>query len=245
MRTCRGTVTVFLLAAIIMVALMIGDSGRAYAISHLVGFDHGSVGDVITDGGKLVKELGDGILSDDKSQEAGRHEGTGGAYDEGGQSITFTGGSRSGGKSENPGEGGKPAGDEISLSVRGNIEHTSDWNRNRERYNAYASKRGLAVRGENVFWPGEVLVLTAEVEGADNATVVAEFAETGYRKTLSGSGTVKKAEVPMKDIPGAMDMYSLTVRFTAEAGGVTAEASDSIDLDDSVDYWFLHRKEAP
>lgn len=84
MRTCRGTVTVFLLAAIIMVALMIGDSGRAYAISHLVDFDHGSVGDVITDGGKLVKELGDGILSDDKSQEAGRHEGTGGAYDEGG-----------------------------------------------------------------------------------------------------------------------------------------------------------------
>ena len=218
MRTCRGTVTVFLLAAIIMVALMIGDSGRAYAISHLVDFDHGSVGDVITDGGKLVKELGDGILSDDKSQEAGRHEGTGGAYDEGGQSITFTGGSRSGGKSENPGEGGKPAGDEISLSVRGNIEHTSDWNRNRERYNAYASKRGLAVRGENVFWPGEVLVLTAEVEGADNATVVAEFAETGYRKTLSGSGTVKKAEVPMKDIPGAMDMYSLTVRFTIVPG---------------------------
>ena len=39
MRTCRGTVTVFLLAAIIMVALMIGDSGRAYAISHLVDFD--------------------------------------------------------------------------------------------------------------------------------------------------------------------------------------------------------------
>ena len=245
MRTCRGTIAVFLLAAIIMVVLMTGDSGRAYAISHLVDFDHGSVGEVITDGGKLVKELGDGILSDDKSQEADRHEGTDGAYDEGGQGIAFTGGSRSDGKSESPAEGGKPAGDEISLGVRGRIEHTSDWNRNRERYNAYAAERGLAARGENVFWPGEVLVLTAEVEGADNATVVAEFEETGYRKTLSGGGTVKKAEVSMKDIPGAMDMDSLTVRFTAKAGGVTAEASNSIVLDDRVGYWFLHRKEAP
>ena len=245
MRTCRGTIAVFLLAAIIMVVLMIGDSGRAYAISHLVDFDHGSVSDIITDGAEQMKKLGDGIMPGDKSQEADRHEGTGGAYDEGGQSIAFTGGSRSDGKSENPGEEGNPAGDEISLSIRGRIEHTPDWNRNREKYNAYASERGLPSRGENVFWPGEVLALTAEVDGADNATVVAEFAETGYRKTLSGGGTVKKAEVFMKDIPGAMDMDSLTVRFAAKAGGVTAEASDSIVLDDRVDYWFLHRKEAP
>lgn len=245
MRTCRGTATVFLLAAIIMVVLMISDSGRAYAISHLVDFDHGSAGEIITDGGKLVKELGDGILPGDESQEADGHEGTGGAYDEGGQDIAFTGGSKLNGKTENPVEGGKPAGDEISLSVKGKIEHTSDWNRNREKYNAYASERGLAIRGENVFWPGEVLVLTAEVEGADNATVVAEFTGTGFKKTLSGSGTVKKAEVAMKDIPGAMDMNSLTVKFTAESEGVKASASDSIVLDDRVDYWFLHRKEAP
>ena len=245
MRTCRGTIAVFLLAAIIMVVLMTGDSGRAYAISHLVDFDHGSVSDIITDGAEQMKKLGDGIMPGDKSQETYRYDEIGGIYDKERQEVVFTGGSKSDGEKGSPAEEGKPAGDEINLSIRGRIEHTPDWNRNRERYNAYASERGLAARGENVFWPGEVLVLTAEVEGADNATVVAEFTGTGFKKTLSGGGTVKKAEVFMKDIPGAMGMDSLTVRFAAKAGGVTAEASNSIVLDDRVDYWFLHRKEAP
>ncbi|HIV80006.1 MAG TPA: hypothetical protein IAB13_03475, partial [Candidatus Avanaerovorax faecigallinarum] len=173
------------------------------------------------------------------------HDEISGIYDEERQEAVFTGDRKPDGKNERPAEGGKTAGNEINLSIRGRIEHTPDWNRNREKYNAYASERGLSARGENVFWPGEVLVLTAEVDRADNATVTAEFAGTGYRKNLSGSGRVRKAEVFMKDIPGAMDMDSLTVKFTAEAEGVTAEASASIVLDDRVDYWFLHRKEAP
>lgn len=245
MRTCRGTIAIFLLAAIIMVVLMTGDSGRAYAISHLVDFDHGSVSDIITDGAEQMKKLGDGIMPGDKSQEAGRHDEISGIYGEERKEAVFTGDSKHDEKNKSPDEGGKPAGDEINLRIKGRIEHTPDWNRNREKYNAYAAERGLAARGENVFWPGEVLVLTAEVDGADNATVVAEFTGTGFKKTLLGGGTVKKAEVFMKDIPGAMDMDSLTVRFTAEAGGVTAGASDSIVLDDRVGYWFLHRKEAP
>ena len=257
MRTCRGTITVFLLAAIIMVIMLIGNTGRAYAISHLTDFDHGSAGETIAGGGDIVREIGDmaGI-------EGGDDKGGKGNYTEYGEEGRYDAVPVGGKTPEKPGEagkggtvdkGGKPAGgnksaeedDAIPLSVKGRIEHTPDWDRNRGKYNSYAAERGLDFRGDEVFWPGEVLVLTAETEGPDGAVVIAEFAGTGYRKTLSGSGSVKKAEVAMRDIPGAMDADSITVIFKAEAAGETSEYEETIAVDDSVDYWMLHRKEAP
>lgn len=248
MRIWKRSLTIFLMAAIISVSLLIGNTGKSYAISHLFDFKTGTVAETISEGGRLIKQLAlimEGAVVVKKIGDLipflpyGLIEDESGSGENSGDPVGSGMSAGTGGVSEEDGE-------EIPLTVEAEVKHTPDWEKNRGKYNSYAAKKGLDSRGEEKFWFGEVLVLSADVSGAEEEPeVTAEVKGTGYSVTLGGKGDAKTGEIVMKDIPGAENLKAIEIIFTAKSGEKTAVTSRRIVVDNSVPYWLLHRKEAP
>lgn len=221
------------------------EAEQCAAMSHLVDFDRGSASEMIIEGSELVREMGDTIRDELLRKASAGIEGDG--EDQSGTGSLVTGGDTGGlyvtaaGESE---KGTEADSTEEKLSIKVKIGHTSEWDKNREKYNLTAAAKGLALRDSSVFWPGEVIVVEAEITGSEYATATCTVSGSGVVKTLSGNGSVKKAEIPMTDIPGAMDRDRLELLISAADGKEKAEYREEITIDDSVSYWMLHRKEA-
>ncbi len=145
--------------------------------------------------------------------------------------------------------------------ITGNVYHTDEWTKNRQRFNLYYFneafnqksvyeeyiKRKLPrERGSNVFWAGERFLLSAEV-GGNPETVTAQILEApSYKATLKKSGEVLWTgtlwEKSMSERFNSNKPEEITVRFTAVyAGGATKTNDVKVIMDNTLRYWLLHR----
>jgi hypothetical protein len=69
------------------------------------------------------------------------------------------------------------------LSVKGGVQHTVEWNKNRQSYNLAKSGNAESPRGIHVFWAGEKFVLQADATGLPDTIEVTMSG--GYRTELS------------------------------------------------------------
>ncbi|WP_150265742.1 hypothetical protein [Paenibacillus tepidiphilus] len=69
------------------------------------------------------------------------------------------------------------------LTVRGAVQHTAEWNENRQAFNVKASGNPESPRGYTVFWAGERFVLQANTTGLPDTVVVTMSG--GYTTSLS------------------------------------------------------------
>jgi hypothetical protein len=138
----------------------------------------------------------------------------------------------------------KPA-ERENLEIRGRVLHTGEWERHRMTYNENCSAEN--VRGPDVFWPGEKFILAAEVTGGGaNKRVRVSIQGTEYRTLLEAEGGGwggELFETSMMDRWSGAGRKLLTFRFVAESDGAEAEDTVTVVIDDTDDYWRMHRKE--
>ncbi|MEK5023749.1 hypothetical protein [Paenibacillus sp. FSL M7-1046] len=67
------------------------------------------------------------------------------------------------------------------LTVKGGVQHTGEWNKNRQAYNLKKSGNAESPRGYNIFWAGESFVLEAKATGMPDTVDV----------TMTGGYTVR------------------------------------------------------
>ncbi|WP_379147041.1 hypothetical protein [Paenibacillus sp. sgz500992] len=67
------------------------------------------------------------------------------------------------------------------LTVKGGVQHTGEWNKNRQAYNLKKSGNAESPRGYNIFWAGESFVLEAKATGMPDTVDV----------TMTGGYTVQ------------------------------------------------------
>ena len=153
-------------------------------------------------------------------------------------------------------------------SVSGEVEHTEEWDANRRRYNllrcgreggaelssfpSYRQQKLPRLRGSNVFWPGERLVVSAAI-GGEPLTVSAELVGCGVSARLRSSGELDGDEKLI--YTGTLWDSSLQsklcadgaeerlVRFTAVYEDETLEYTAHIIFDDEEGgYWQIRRE---
>jgi hypothetical protein len=73
------------------------------------------------------------------------------------------------------------------LTVQGGVQHTADWNGNRQAYNMNKSGTAESPRGYNIFWAGESFVLQANTTGMPDTVEVTMTG--GYRALLTPTDT--------------------------------------------------------
>ena len=149
----------------------------------------------------------------------------------------------------------------VPRSLTGDVEHTPQWESNRQAFNlryfrttgfnawsSFPSYRGNAsprLRGINVFWPGERLLLNAAPKG-DVQSVSACIQGTSYHTTLTraadGSFTGSLYDASMAQTFHRNRPLEVTVRFTAIYTDGTARSYDvPIIFDQDIGYWMIHR----
>lgn len=69
------------------------------------------------------------------------------------------------------------------LTVKGGVEHTEEWNKNRQAYNIKKSGTTESPRGYSVFWAGEQFILRADATGLPDTIEV--VMSGGYRTELT------------------------------------------------------------
>ncbi|MBQ2095577.1 MAG: hypothetical protein II474_06710, partial [Firmicutes bacterium] len=136
-------------------------------------------------------------------------------------------------------------------SLTGTVTHTAAWEANRLAWNE-AMKGADAVRPENMFWPGEMLVLNAPCTG-DPVSVdaqIREFPQYAARLTRGAAGADGKPvytgqlwHSSMLTVIGTARPVPATVRFTAQyADGSKLTWDVAIVFDQSRgSYYQLHR----
>lgn len=80
--------------------------------------------------------------------------------------------------------------EEETMVITGRAEHTMQWEENRIAYNRDAKRK----REEDVFWPGEKVLVMAETGGMEVRRVTAEIEGTELRTELLRAG--ERTEVP-------------------------------------------------
>lgn len=132
-----------------------------------------------------------------------------------------------------------------NLEIRGRVLHTGEWEHNRMTYNENCSAE--KVRGPEVFWPGEIFILAADVTGGGaDKRVMVSIQGTEYRDALKeegGSWGGEIFETSMIDRWSGAGRKPLVFRFVAESDGAEAEDTVTVVMDDTDDYWRMHRKE--
>ncbi len=151
-------------------------------------------------------------------------------------------------------------------NILGSVSHRDQWEQNRKKYNLnrfgtefskivdfseYKGQKAPRRRGTNVFWSGEEFVLRAVVSG-DPRSVSCQIAGEPYgaRMTATGERTgdgdmIYWGTIWHRDMLhrwGRPSPEELTFQFTARYGGdVEKTHSVSVIVDDSEEYWQLHR----
>ena len=153
------------------------------------------------------------------------------------------------------------------MGIRGQVDHTPDWEANRVRFNQkwfgadvdtaadfalYSALPSPRARGANVFWPGEALCLAAQVGGTPLSVSATLLSRPAQICSLLPEGPADSAgETPYAGVlwsPGLWEGASTAaptlqiVRFTAAyAGGVQRTCDVPIIVDGDIGYWMLHR----
>jgi hypothetical protein len=132
----------------------------------------------------------------------------------------------------------------VVRELTGSVGHTEVWENNRLAYNNKYRGTGKE-RPENVFWPGERLVLSAETEGRALG-VEAEILEyPQWKTTLKKSAGRWSGEIwseEMREVLPSQGQTSVTVRFTAAFGGnVSLVYNVPVVFIQDQGYWMLHR----
>lgn len=149
-------------------------------------------------------------------------------------------------------------------SIKGNIRHTKNWEKNRQKYNAKICKKECNVkmsmadyiaqkkpreRGSNVFWAGEKFVLNAEISGQAVA-VSCQMIGTGYKtkleKTAQNGNSSNFAGViwnpEMKRKWAGKGPMEFSFEFTAKyEDGDVKTFEEKVIVDDSDEFRKLHR----
>ena len=135
------------------------------------------------------------------------------------------------------------ADDDPAGSVTVTVKHTEKWERNRCNYNKRCSAE--KVRGENVFWPGEKMIVncvpsgdvssvTAYIEGNGSAVCDlgqdAEGTYTGVLRDCSGNEKWRKVKSNL----------NITVEVRLNDGTVVKNSSPVV-IDGTEPYWRTHR----
>ncbi|QUL56107.1 hypothetical protein KDC22_06130 [Paenibacillus tritici] len=128
------------------------------------------------------------------------------------------------------------------LSIKGAVQHTEEWNNNRQAYNLKQSGSPESPRGYSVYWAGEKFVLQGKATGLPDTVQVtmtggytAELSPTGSDKTL---WTGELADPSFEQLPDGL----VTFTFTA-----TNEYHTKVDrvtvtiLGDWTEYYQSHR----
>ena len=135
-------------------------------------------------------------------------------------------------------------------SLTGSVTHTAAWESNRLAWNE-AKKGTAAVRPENMFWPGETLVLNAPA-GGEPSTVdaqIVQFPQDAARLTRGAAANGKVTftgqlwHSSMLQTIGTAKPVPATVRFTARyPDGEVLTWDVAIIFDQSYgSYYQLHR----
>ncbi|MBQ6089156.1 MAG: hypothetical protein IJK95_06320 [Firmicutes bacterium] len=151
---------------------------------------------------------------------------------------------------------------DLKRTLLGDVEHTEEWETNRQDYNfrkfkdravnhvsvysKYRNQQSPRKRGKNVFWTGEALQLNAEVTG-DVTSVTAKMSGTSYSAALKRKGstdiwTASMWESGMKGAFAKGGPEQKSIVFTARyKDGSTLTYTANIIFDDDELYWNLHR----
>jgi hypothetical protein len=154
-----------------------------------------------------------------------------------------------------------------TMGIRGQVDHTPDWEANRVRFNQkwfgedvdtaadfalYSALPSPRARGTNVFWPGERLCLAAQVGGTPLSVTATLADHPAPTCSLLPAGPADPAgETPYTGVLWSPDLWTdantatptlQIVRFTAiYAGGVQRTCDVPIIVDGDIGYWMLHR----
>ena len=133
--------------------------------------------------------------------------------------------------------------------IVGTVSHTTAWEENRKKFNAFCRKRNLPqwVRPPEVFWSGEQFVMSADVFSEEEPGAVRVFIEGTdyrtrlYRKDGRWMGTLFDGSMIRRW--GQNGKQPLNFIFSAVVGGSYCEDRKVIYVDDRQPYWLMHRKE--
>lgn len=139
----------------------------------------------------------------------------------------------------------------IEPALCGMVEHTPQWETNREYFNARCQKEGEGAwcHDENTYFSGEKFVLSAAAEGENlPSSVSVKIEGTDYETRLQmnhGGGEYIGAlfEPAMIDRFGSDKPETLTFVFTAYIDGTICQDRKQITMDNRRAYWLMHRKE--
>lgn len=128
------------------------------------------------------------------------------------------------------------------LAVNGRVEHTDGWEANRRAYN---QSRDGPTRAEDVFWPGEKLIVKADVKGDGVRKVTAAIDELALTCELQKEGGEWMGILFHEDMMTREDLQTCTllIRFTVYGDAGTAEDRVPVHMDGRDPYYRMHRKE--
>ncbi|WP_019912923.1 glycoside hydrolase family 78 protein [Paenibacillus sp. HW567] len=128
------------------------------------------------------------------------------------------------------------------LSVKGGVQHTAEWNGNRQAYNLNKSGNAESPRGYNVYWAGERFVLQANATGLPDTIEVAM--DGGYTTKLSPTDSKKTVwtgelyDSSFDKLPDGPVTFTFTAR---NEYNVKTDAVKVTILGDWTEYFQSHR----
>ncbi|MHA6531153.1 glycoside hydrolase family 78 protein [Paenibacillus sp. BAC0078] len=128
------------------------------------------------------------------------------------------------------------------LSVKGGVQHTAEWNGNRQAYNLNKSGNAESPRGYNVYWAGERFVLQANATGLPDTIEVAMSG--GYTTNLSPTDSKKTIWTGELYDPAFEKLPDGPVTFTFTARNEYNVKTDAVTvtiLGDWTEYFQSHR----
>ncbi|WP_187355131.1 hypothetical protein ['Paenibacillus yunnanensis' Narsing Rao et al. 2020] len=128
------------------------------------------------------------------------------------------------------------------LTVRGAVQHTADWNENRQAYNVKTSGTPESPRGYHVFWAGEKFVLQANATGMPDTVVVTMSG--GYTVPLSAANGERTVWTGELSDPAFDQLPDGPLSFTFTASNSYNTKTDTVTvtiLGDWSQYYRSHR----
>ncbi|MEK4853939.1 hypothetical protein NST04_29155 [Paenibacillus sp. FSL H7-0756] len=128
------------------------------------------------------------------------------------------------------------------LSIKGAVQHTEEWNGNRQAYNMKQSGSPESPRGYNVYWAGEKFVLQGTATGLPDTVQVTMTG--GYTAALSPAGSDKTLWTGELADPSFEQLPDGPVTFTFTATNEYQTKVDTVTvtiLGDWTEYYQSHR----
>ncbi|WP_249897128.1 hypothetical protein [Paenibacillus sp. PK3_47] len=128
------------------------------------------------------------------------------------------------------------------LSVKGGVQHTVEWNKNRQAYNLAKSGNAESPRGIHVFWAGEKFVLQADATGLPDTIEVTMGG--GYKTELSPTDSNRTLWTGELYDPAFEKLPDGPVTFTFTARNAYNTKTDNVTVSimgDWSEYYQHHR----